>query len=314
MDLLAVLAGLVDPRARRGRRHRLATVLAIAVCAVLAGARSYTAIAKWAHDLPATARMRLGIATRGAPSESAIRRLLQAVDAEVLDRAVSGWLGTRASAAGPVPQPGSDQASRLIAIDGKTARGARVRGGGEGADARAVHLLASFDQATGVVLGQSVVDGKTNEITAFAPLLDRIDLTKVIITADALHTQRAHADYATHTRRALPAHVKANQLTRRRKALNSRKWHTETIYAITDLDYGHIRADQLAEALRRHWGIENRLHWIRDVTYAEDHSQIRTGTGPAAMATLRNLAVSIHRLTGATNIAACGCRIGHPRR
>ena len=371
VDLLAVLAGLPDPRARRGRRHRLATVLAIAVCAVLAGARSYTAIAEWAHDLPATARMRLGIAARGAPSESAIRRLLQAVDAESLDRAVSGWLGTRASAAGPAPQPGSDQPRRLIAIDGKTARGARARGSGEGADTRAVHLLASFDQATGVVLGQSVVDGKTNEITAFAPLLDRIDLTEAIITADALHTQRAHADYL-HTRgahylltvkanqpglrrqlKALPwaqiptvdtQHDKGHgrvesrtvkltaindrdggiafpharlaiQLTRRRKALNSRKWHTETIYAITDSDYGHIRADQLADALRGHWGIENRLHWIRDVTYAEDHSQIRTGTGPAAMATLRNLAVSIHRLTGATNIAAACRHVSrHPNR
>lgn len=144
VDLLAVLAGLSDPRARRGRRHRLATVLAIAVCAVLAGARSYTAIAEWAHDLPATARMRLGIATRGAPSESAIRRLLQAVDAEVLDRTVSGWLGTRASAAGPVPQPGSDQARRLIAIDGKTARGARVRGSGESATGTGPAAMATL--------------------------------------------------------------------------------------------------------------------------------------------------------------------------
>jgi len=54
-------------------------------------------------------------------------------------------------------------------------------------------------------------------------------------------------------------------------------------------------------------GHRDRLHWIRDVVFAEDHSQIRTGTGPAVMATLRNLAVSVHRLTGATNIAAA-CR------
>ncbi|HEY6423879.1 MAG TPA: hypothetical protein VIY28_11640 [Pseudonocardiaceae bacterium] len=60
---------------------------------------------------------------------------------------------------------------------------------------------------------------------------------------------------------------------------------------------------------------DNRLHWIRDVTYAEDHSQIRTGTGPAAMATLRTLAVSIHRLTGATNIAAACRHVSrHPNR
>jgi predicted transposase YbfD/YdcC len=73
------------------------------------------------------------------------------------------------------------------------------------------------------------------------------------------------------------------------------------------LPWAQIRADHLAETIRGHWSIENRLHWIRDVVFAEDHSQIRTGTAPATMATLRNLAVSLHRLTGATNIAAA-CR------
>ncbi|MDQ6755087.1 MAG: hypothetical protein M3017_17225 [Actinomycetota bacterium] len=49
--------------------------------------------------------------------------------------------------------------------------------------------------------------------------------------------------------------------------------------------------------------IENRLHWVRDVTYREDASQIRSGHGAHVMATFRNLAISIHRLAGATNIA-----------
>src|SRR3954462_5816568 len=78
---------------------------------------------------------------------------------------------------------------RAVAVDGKTARGARAE------DRTQVHLLAAFDHASGIVLGQTQVEGKTNEITAFAPLLDRIDLTDVLLTADALHTQRGHADY-----------------------------------------------------------------------------------------------------------------------
>jgi hypothetical protein len=77
------------------------------------------------------------------------------------------------------------------------------------------------------------------------------------------------------------------------------------------LTWSEIHADRIAEAIRGHWGIENRLHWIRDVVFAEDHSQFRTGTGPAVMATLRNLALSLHRLTGATNITTA-CR--HPNR
>jgi hypothetical protein len=87
------------------------------------------------------------------------------------------------------------------------------------------------------------------------------------------------------------------------------------VYAVTDLSWGEIRAEQLAEIIRRHWSIENRLHWIRDVVFDEDHSQIHTSGGPAVMATLRNLAISVHRLAGATNIAAACRHVGrHPNR
>ena len=55
---------------------------------------------------------------------------------------------------------------------------------------------------------------------------------------------------------------------------------------------------------------QNRLHWVRDVTFAEDLSQVRTGTGPAVMATLRNLAITVYRLAGAANIAAASRRVG----
>ena len=170
LDLLVALAEVPDPRKARGCRHRLATVLAVSVCAVLAGACSYVAIAEWAHDLPVSARVRLGIG-RYPPSESTIRRILQAVDRDALDAAMSAWLAARL----PDPPPGR---MRVVAVDGKTARGAR------GEDGRAVHLLAAFDHASGVVLGQTQVDGKSNEITAFAPLLDRIDLANVLVTAD----------------------------------------------------------------------------------------------------------------------------------
>jgi predicted transposase YbfD/YdcC len=97
--------------------------------------------------------------------------------------------------------------------------------------------------------------------------------------------------------------------------MTSSKRHTETVYAITDLTWPQIRANHLADAICGHWSIENRLHRIRDVVFAEDHSQIRTGTGPTVMATLRNLADSLHRLSSATNIAtACRHVSRHPNR
>jgi hypothetical protein len=79
-DLLVALSRVPDSRHSRGVRHRLVTVLAAAVCAVLAGARSYVGIAEWAHGLPVSVRVRLGIGRR-APSESTFRRVLQTVDA-----------------------------------------------------------------------------------------------------------------------------------------------------------------------------------------------------------------------------------------
>ncbi len=132
-DVLAVLASVTDPRARRGVRHGCAAVLGIAVCAVLAGAKSYLAIAEWAHDLTPTVRARLGLGRR-APSESTIRRVLQRVDAEHLDRAVCSWL---AAGLRNAPHSGSDGV-RVIAVDGKSARGARCRSEPGGAPALSV--------------------------------------------------------------------------------------------------------------------------------------------------------------------------------
>ncbi|WP_419722043.1 hypothetical protein [Rhodococcus globerulus] len=61
---------------------------------------------------------------------------------------------------------------------------------------------------------------------------------------------------------------------------------------------------QVAAWVRGHWAIENRLHWVRDVTFDEDRSAVRTGTGPQVMATIRNTIVSVLRLAGHDNIAA----------
>jgi hypothetical protein len=102
---------------------------------------------------------------------------------------------------------------------------------------------------------------------------------------------------------------------RRTTGISTRTWETKIVYAVTDLGWGQIRAEELAEVIRQHWAIENRLHWIRDVVFAEDLSRVRTGTEPATMASLRNFAVSRHRLTGATNIAAACRDTGrHPLR
>ena len=178
---------MVDPRKPRGVRHGLVVVLTAAVCAVAAGARSFVAVAEWVADLPDEVAAALGI-DRRCPSESTIRRLIvQRVDADRFD-AVIGAVRA-APVHGAVARSGGAGCWRW------TARPCAAPGANGGSDGPGRHLLAVIDQHTRVVLGQIDVDGKTNEITAFAPLLDTLtstDLAGVVITADALHTQREH--------------------------------------------------------------------------------------------------------------------------
>lgn len=88
---------------------------------------------------------------------------------------------------------------------------------------------------------------------------------------------------------------------------------TETAYAITSLSADRATPAQLLQAWREHWHIENKLHWVRDVTFDEDRSTVRSGSIPQVMAALRNTAIGLLRVSGATNIAkACRYYAAHP--
>lgn len=78
----------------------------------------------------------------------------------------------------------------------------------------------------------------------------------------------------------------------------------EVSYAITSVPRDQAGAATLLNWLRGHWGIENRLHYVRDVTMGEDANRTRTGSGPQVLAALRNAVIGRLRLSGSTNIAA----------
>ena len=120
--LLGVLGRLADPRHRRGVRHRLAVIVGLALCAVVAGARSFTAIAEWAADADEQTLRMLGV-TGAVPSESTFRRTLQRLDADAFDDLAGGW-------AQQATRPGPRQ-RRVIAVDGRpyAARPAAVNRG-----------------------------------------------------------------------------------------------------------------------------------------------------------------------------------------
>ena len=190
--LREVLKGVEDPRDRRGVRHCLTAVLCLAVVGVLAGCRTLGAMREHVADLEPADLGDLDLEEgRALPSESTIRRVLQRVNADDLDARVSSWLRTRVGAIG---------GRRVIAVDGKTMRGAR------GAGERAPHLLAALDQAGGVVVGQRRVADKSNEIPALRDLLEPLDLDGAVITADATAHPEGHGRVDHLPRRPLRAH------------------------------------------------------------------------------------------------------------
>jgi predicted transposase YbfD/YdcC len=91
---------------------------------------------------------------------------------------------------------------------------------------------------------------------------------------------------------------------RHTEEIKTGKKRSETVYIITSLSPQKASPEQLLELNRGHWSIENKSHYVRDVTFDEDRSQIRTNAGPRMMATLRNLAIGLLRLAGHANIAA----------
>ncbi|MET7952175.1 ISAs1 family transposase [Micromonospora sp. NPDC005324] len=99
-----------------------------------------------------------------------------------------------------------------------------------------------------------------------------------------------------------PHASQALRIRRRRHNPASDRWSTVTLYAITNLTADQAGPAELADWLRGHWSIEV-LHHIRDTTYCEDASRLRTGNAPRALATLRNTAISLLRLTGVSAIA-----------
>ena len=148
--LLDLLAQVPDPRKRRGRRHPLAGLLAVGVAAVIAGSRSFAAIGQRAADAGPEAPAVLG-AARGPADELTFRRAFALVSADVLDQVLGAWLWTRAAHAG---------GRLVIAVDGKTVRGAKGR------DGKAPHLVAALAHGIGAVLGQVAAEGKSNETPA----------------------------------------------------------------------------------------------------------------------------------------------------
>lgn len=218
------LQKVADPRKRRGVRHPITGIVALALAATLAGAQSFVAIGEWVADGGDTDLAVLGIEGT-PPCESTIRRPLQRLDPARLDALIGAWMWLRTHTSGQ---------RRVIAFDGTSLRGSRDAAG------HLMHLLAALCQHTGAVLGQGSVGAKTNEIPLLRTLLATMDITGAVITADALHCQRTTARDIVAQGGHYILTVKDNQRSLRQQ-LKALPWRQIPVLS-RDREHGHGRA------------------------------------------------------------------------
>ena len=192
-SLLQALGALTDPRRHRGRLHRrVASIVAIATAAMIAGNNSLIDMGEFSQSLNQNQLRSLRAARCRktgkllAPSESTIRRVLQSLDPDELDRIVSQWLRSHLK----------DLRITALAVDGKCVRTASKING------ESIQLFSALDTQTKMVCRQIKIPAKTNEIPALKDLLAELDLRGALVSADALNTQKSTAAHIVEDKKA----------------------------------------------------------------------------------------------------------------
>lgn len=352
--LIEVLAAIPDVRSRRGKRHPLSAILAMACCAMLCGYRSYSAIAEWGRNYGTSIAHALGF-THTPPCAATLHTVFRHVDRDDLEERLGTWAESVV-----VSTPAAASAGEVaVALDGKTLRGSQKQG------APGVHLLSALSHHVGLTLTQQAVDAKTNEITQVETGLRQIVRKDRVVTIDALLTQRHVAqtmvdkggDYVMIVKENQPqlradielvltlppagdrqetartvdighGRIEQRNVTTSEALVGYSNWpglaqvfevgrhviiqktgqeRVEVVYGVTSLNPERATPERVLDLVRGHWHIENKSHWVRDVTFDEDRSQVRCGSIPQVMAALRNTAIGLLRWAGHTNIAAA-CR------
>ena len=342
-SLFEYLREVPEYRSARGVRHALASVLAIAVAAKLAGAQGPTAMAEFAarldqRQLAAVRAFRSPTTGRlTPPSRASLHRILSALDPDALDAAIRRFTAACQPATG------------ALALDGKAAPAHRR----DGPDEERM-VLAAIRHGDGVVLGQTRSDSAGGEILGARRLLGELGCAGYTVTLDALHscpntarliveqggeyvmpvkanhpavlddlkafhwhqapavttTEVAHGRLERRTcalldletvsqeHADLPGRRQAFRIIRERTVQRTGKHTVETAYGLTSLTPARAGPAEVLALNRGHWEIENRLHYVRDVSFDEDRSRVRSGRLPRNLACLSNAAISIVRLRG----------------
>jgi predicted transposase YbfD/YdcC len=338
LSLAHHFADLTDPRIDRSRLHELIDIIAIAICAVVAGADTWDDIEDFGKAKHHWLKTFLDL-PNGIPSHDTFRRLFERLDPDEFQRGFLGWIEALHEAT----------ERQVVAIDGKTLRRSFDRAKGQSA----LHMVHAWATANHLLLGQVAVDEKSNEITAIPVLLRMLEIAGAIVTIDAMGCQKEiartvqdrGADYvlalkANHERLfeqvvgfwdgACARGMKGPDISYHREWSEGHgRTEARRCWATSDIDWLSGReeweglrsvvfveserfigdslsvesryylsslpadAELLNRAVRSHWGVENSLHWVLDVTFDEDRSRIKKENAPENFGLLRRLALCL---------------------
>jgi len=197
-SLVGHFTSLEDPRLERTRKHNLLDLIALTICAVIAGADSWVAVEHYGKAKQSWLQGFLQL-PNGIPSHDTIGRFFAALCPEQFRACFASWVADVAECLG----------WKQIAIDGKTQRRSHDRSAGKAA----LHLISAWAVESHLILGQEAVDQKSNEITAIPKLLELLDLEGALVTIDAMGCQREIAEQIVQAKGDYLLTVKENQPT-----------------------------------------------------------------------------------------------------
>lgn len=192
---LKYFAELRDPRVERTREHLLEEILLMALAAILSGAESWNEMEGYSKAKREWLQGFLKL-PGGIPSHDTFNRVISGLDPAELEKGFMAWVSSIAKLT----------AGEVVAIDGKSLRGARQAG-----KTTLVHMVSAWASANNLVLAQRKVEDKSNEITAIPKLLDALELSGTVVTIDAMGCQRGIAEKIVDKKADYILAVKENQ-------------------------------------------------------------------------------------------------------
>lgn len=241
---------LTDPRDGRAKRHYFGEVLFIALAAMVSGMDDFEDFERFAEEREEWLRKWLKL-PNGTPSDDTFRRIFTALDPEEFNECFIGFTASLSRRLG----------QELVAIDGKTLRGSFTA-----ADkSDALHLISAWATASGLSLGQLLVDSKTNEITAVPKLLRQIDVKGCVVSLDAMGCQKKIAIAIRHAEADYLLALKGNHGTLHGEvrdfftdagALESARAAGRVVDSASSHDKGHGRIEE------RHLTVTDYLDWM----------------------------------------------------